>query len=97
MAVSELMAIFTLGSQETSSDHSHFRLGSSLEPARMLTTSSRSGNSNRWGVSASRRRGPISGSSLIRLNVRSITSTNSSTDLKTLIEASRPGCASAAV
>ena len=51
----------------------------------MLTTSSKSGNSNRWGVSASRSCGPISGSSLISANVLSITSRNSATDLNATV------------
>src|SRR5438094_570978 len=40
----------------------------------MFITRSRSSNSNRCGTSASRRRGPISGSSLIIVKTRSITS-----------------------
>ena len=77
LAVSELIVILTLGSQSMSSDHSQARFGSPAPPARMLTTRSRSVNSNRCGVSASRSLGPISGSSLISANVRSMTSRNS--------------------
>src|SRR5437764_5176273 len=51
----------------------------------MFTTSSRSVNSKRWGVSAARSRGPMSGSSLIRPKVRSMTSRNSAEDLNSLI------------
>src|ERR687886_458403 len=53
----------------------------------MFTTRSRSGNSNRWGVSASRSFGPISGSVLIIVNTWSITSRNSFADLNSAINA----------
>src|SRR5947199_4002014 len=77
LATSEDICIFTLGSQSTSSVHSQWRLPSSPRPARMLTTRSTSSNSNRWGTSASRSFGPIPGSSLIIVKIRSMTSTNS--------------------
>src|SRR5438874_13535999 len=48
----------------------------------MFTTRSTSGNSNRWGVSASRSFGPISGSVLIIVNTWSMTSRNSFAELK---------------
>ena len=48
----------------------------------MLTTRSRSSNSKRCGVSASRSAGPISGSSLIIAKIWSITSRNSSVGLE---------------
>src|SRR5918999_1800329 len=48
----------------------------------MFTTMSRSGNSKRCGVLASRSFGPISGSVLMIVNTLSMTSTNSSGDLK---------------
>src|SRR4051794_10776251 len=76
-AVSDDMVIRTLGSQSTSSLHSQCSSPSSPgRPARMFTTRSRSSNSKRWGTSASLSLGPISGSSLIRENVRSMTSRN---------------------
>src|SRR5947209_36114 len=53
----------------------------------MLTTISTSVNSKRCGVSASRSFGPISGSSLISVKVRSITSRNSCGDLNAVIGA----------
>src|SRR5919108_1573484 len=72
------MVILTFGSQSTSSDHSQCRFPSSPAwEARMLTTRSTSGNSNRWGTSASRSFGPISASSLIIAKTRSITVRNS--------------------
>src|SRR3954454_19432098 len=79
LATSEFISIFTSGSQPTSSDHSQTRLlPSSLSSAAvMLTTRSRSGNSKRCGVSASRSFGPMSGSVLIIWNTRSMTSRNS--------------------
>src|SRR5437764_1258000 len=76
------MAIRTFGSQSTSSLHAQTRFGSPVWPARRLTTSATSGNSNRCGVSASRSLGPISGSSLMIVKVLSMTSRNSSTDSK---------------
>src|SRR5918999_1708709 len=79
LAVSEDIAILTLGSQSTSSDHSQWRLPSSpSSAARMLTTRSRSVNSKRCGTSASRSFGPISGSVSIIEKTSSMTSTNSS-------------------
>src|SRR4051794_38950432 len=71
--------IFTSGSQATSSVHSQTRLLPSLlsSDAVMFTTRSRSGNSKRCGVSASRSFGPMSGSVLIISNTRSMTSRNS--------------------
>src|SRR3954454_23860062 len=51
----------------------------------MFTTSSTSGKTNRCGVSASRSFGPMSGSVLMRSNTRSMTSRNSSGDLKALL------------
>src|SRR6476660_1295755 len=82
LAVSEDIAILTLGSQSTSSDHSQCRLPSSpSEAARMFTTRSRSVNSKRWGTSASRSFGPMSGSSSIIEHTASMTSTNSSSEL----------------
>jgi hypothetical protein len=79
LAMSEFISILTSGSQPTSSVHSQTRLFPSLvsSAAVMFTTRSRSGNSNRCGVSASRSFGPISGSVLIIWNTRSITSRNS--------------------
>src|SRR5215218_4886669 len=77
-AVSDDIAIFTRGSQSTSSVHSQRRLpSSSSRAARMLATRSRSSNSYRIGTSASRSLGPMSGSSFIIENTRSITSLNS--------------------
>src|SRR5579884_1164116 len=55
----------------------------------MFTTIPRSVNLNCWGVSAARSRGPTSGSSLISVNVRSMTSRNSWGDLNALTD--RPG------
>src|SRR3954471_4676302 len=82
--MSEVIFISTAGCQATSSDHSHMRLCSeSPFPAgAMFTTSSRSGNSQRWAVSASRSFGPMSGSADISSKQRSMTSRNSSADLK---------------
>src|SRR3954452_5489250 len=79
LAMSEFISIFTSGSQPTSSVHSHTRLLPSLlsSAAVTLTTRSRSGNSKRCGVSASRSFGPMSGSVLIISNTRSMTSRNS--------------------
>src|SRR5829696_1728407 len=77
-AVSADMAIFTRGSQSTSSVHSQVRFPSSpSRVARMFTTRSTSSNSQRIGTSASRSFGPISGSSSIIPNTRSITVLNS--------------------
>src|SRR3954463_2504444 len=77
------MVILTFGSQPTSSDHSQCRCPSSLpSAARMLTTRSRSGNSNRCGTSASRSFGPMSGSSLIVVKIQSMTVRNSFGDEK---------------
>src|SRR5438067_5989743 len=71
----------TRGDQLTSSVHSQCRFASSPRwPARMFITMSTSSNSNRCGTSASRSRGPISGSSLISVNTLSITSLNSFDD-----------------
>ena len=68
----------TLGFQSTSSDHSQWRFPSSpSRVARMLTTRSKSENSNRCGVSASRSFGPISGSASISRNTSSMTSRSS--------------------
>src|SRR3954465_11316671 len=68
----------TFGSQSTSSVHSQCRLPSSAAAAaRMLTTMSTSVNSKRCGTSASRSFGPMSGSSSIIANTRSMTSRNS--------------------
>src|SRR5215211_8486018 len=64
-----------------SSDHSQRRFSSPV-PAVTLTTRSTSGNSNRWGVSASRSFGPISGSVLISSKVLSRTSRNSAGERK---------------
>src|SRR4051794_26990599 len=79
LAMSEFISIFTSGSQSTSSVHSQTRLFPSLlsSAAVTLTTRSRSGNSKRCGVSASRSFGPMSGSVLIISNTRSMTSRNS--------------------
>src|SRR3954452_14625116 len=75
------MVILTFGSQPTSSDHSQCRCPSSLpSAARMLTTRSTSGNSNRWGTSASRSFGPMSGSSLIVVKIQSMIVRNSFDD-----------------
>src|SRR5215211_4041714 len=72
------MVILTFGSQSTSSDHSQCRFPSSPpSDARMLTTRSTSGNSNRCGTSASRSLGPMSGSSLIVVKIQSMTVRNS--------------------
>src|SRR3954462_12886232 len=77
-AISDDMVILTLGSQSTSSDHCQCRLPSSPSvAARMLTTRSMSGNSNRCGTSASRSFGPMSASSLIVVKIQSITDRNS--------------------
>src|SRR5829696_8406017 len=77
-AVSADMAIFTRGSQSTSSVHSQVRFPSSpSRVARMFTTRSTSSNSQRIGTSASRSFGPISGSSSIIPKTRSITVLNS--------------------
>src|SRR4051794_22084200 len=83
LAMSEFISIFTSGSQSTSSVHSQTRLFPSLLSSLYvtLTTRSRSGNSKRCGVSASRSFGPMSGSSLMSENVRSMTSRNSFADL----------------
>src|SRR5947209_19602633 len=59
----------------------------------MLTTSSMSSNSNRCRVSASRSSGPIVASSRISANVRSITSRNSVSDLKIVIESAQSNLA----
>src|SRR5437588_3108345 len=59
----------------------------------MLTTSSMSSNSNRCGVSACRNSGPIVASSRISANVRSITSRNSVSDLKIVIESAQSNLA----
>ena len=59
----------------------------------MLTTRSRSVNSNRCGVSASRSLGPMSGSSLISANVRSMTSRNSVSELNAAIRRRSVGAA----
>src|SRR6478609_8545845 len=79
LAMSEFISIFTSGSQSTSSVHSQTRLLPSLlsSAAVMFTTRSRSGNSKRCGVSASRSFGPMSGSVLIISKTRSMTSRNS--------------------
>src|SRR5215211_7267241 len=78
LAVSDDIAILTFGSQSTSSDHSQCRFPSSpARAARMLTTRSRSVNSNRCGTSASRSFRPMSVSSLIIEKTRSITVRNS--------------------
>src|SRR4051795_6946560 len=75
------MVIWTFGSQSTSSDHSQWRLPSSpSRVARMFTTSSKSVNSKRWGVSASRSLGPISGSRSIIANTSSMQSRSSRGD-----------------
>src|SRR5690242_19688355 len=72
------MVILTFGSQSTSSDHSQCRFPSSpCSAARMLTTRSMSGNSNRCGTSASRSFGPMSASSLIVVKIQSMTDRNS--------------------
>src|ERR1044072_8550640 len=77
-AVSEDMVIQTFGSQSTSSVHSQCRLPSSpSRAARMFTTRSTSGNSNRCGTSASRSFGPMSGSSLIAEKIQSMIDRNS--------------------
>src|SRR5437762_57084 len=52
----------------------------------MFTTRSRSGNSKRCGVSASRSFGPMSGSVLIIVNALSITSRHSPAELKPMPE-----------
>src|SRR3954449_2206913 len=68
----------TFGSQSTASVHSQCRLPSSAAAAaRMLTTMSTSVNSKRCGTSASRSFGPMSGSSSMIANTRSMTSRNS--------------------
>src|SRR3954467_9753680 len=75
------MVIRTRGSQSTSSLHSQCRLPSSPgSAARMFTTMSRSVNSKRWGTSASRSLGPMSGSSSIIEKIWSMTARNSSRD-----------------
>src|SRR5262249_39587354 len=56
----------------------------------MFITRSTSSNSNRWGTSASRSLGPISGSSLIIAKTRSITSRNSLGDWNGLAIAAAP-------
>src|SRR3954470_7372535 len=72
------MVILTFGSQSTSSDHSQWRLPSSpASAARMFTTRSMSGNSNRCGTSASRSLGPMSASSLIVEKIQSMIVRNS--------------------
>src|SRR5918996_1671398 len=78
------MVISTSGFHATSSDHSQRRWCPSVisDAYVTFTTRSTSGNSNRCGVSASRRRGPISGSVLMISNTRSITSRNSAADRK---------------
>src|SRR3954462_14424341 len=92
LAVSEDIAILTLGSQSTSSDHSQYRLPSSpSSAARMLTTRSRSVNSKRWGTSASRSFGPMSGSESIIEKTASMTSTNSSSELNSAFARSAGG------
>src|ERR671911_711869 len=75
------MVIRTFGFQSTSSDHSQYRLPSSPSvAARMLTTTSKSLNSNCWGVSASRSLGPISESASIIVKTASMTSRSSFAD-----------------
>src|SRR4051795_1188416 len=75
------MVIWTLDFQSTSSDHSQCRLpSSSARAARMLTTTSKSENSKRWGVSASRSLGPMSGSASIIAKTWSIASRSSFAD-----------------
>src|SRR5947209_5391041 len=59
----------------------------------MLTTSSMSSNSNRCRVSACRNSGPIVASSRISAKVRSITSRNSVSDLKIVIESAQSNLA----
>src|SRR5918994_3986310 len=72
------MAILTFGSQSTSSDHSQCRLPSSPGcAARMFATMPTSLTSYRIGPSAARSFGPMSGSSLIIQNTRSMTVRNS--------------------
>src|SRR6516165_8588900 len=56
----------------------------------MFITRSTSSNSNRWGTSASRSLGPISGSSLIIVKIRSITSRNCFGDWNGLAIAAAP-------
>src|SRR5262245_14665915 len=56
----------------------------------MFITRSTSSNSNRWGTSASRSLGPISGSSLIIVKTRSITSRNCLGDWNGLAIAAAP-------
>src|SRR4051812_49016151 len=78
LATSEDISILTLGFQSMSSVHSQCRLPSSPAwDARMFTTRSTSGNSNRCGTSASRSFGPISGSSLIVEKIQSMMVRNS--------------------
>src|SRR4051795_1146314 len=75
------MVIWTFGAQSTSSDHSQWRLPSSpSRAARMFTTSSKSVNSNRCGVSASRSFGPMSASRSIIANTSSMHSRSSRAD-----------------
>src|SRR3954447_26075652 len=75
------MVIWTVDFQSTSSDHSQWRLpSSSARAARMFTTSSKSENSKRWGVSASRSLGPMSGSASIMAKTWSIASRSSFAD-----------------
>src|SRR4051812_19612243 len=56
----------------------------------MFTTWSTSGNTNRWGVSASRSLGPMSGSVLISSKARSMTSRNSFGDSNALLAIPSP-------
>src|SRR3954468_8969830 len=75
------MVIVTFGFQSTSSVHSQKRLPSSSPlVARMLTTTSKSVNSNCCGVSASRSLGPMSGSVSINVKILSMTSRSSLAD-----------------
>src|SRR3954452_20654607 len=84
--MSESIFISTSGSQATSSDHSQRRFCPSTTSSAkvMFTTRSRSGNSKRCGVSASRSFGPISGSVLMSPKVLSMTSRNSLEDLNAI-------------
>ncbi len=87
LATAESIFISTSASQSTSSVHSH-RRQASLDSSSfqvMFTTLSRSGKTNRCGVWASRSLGPISGSVDISSKARSMTSRNSSGDLKSLL------------
>src|SRR6185295_11297922 len=77
-AISDDISILTFGFQSMSSVHSQCRLPSSPDrDARMFTTRSTSGNSNRCGTSASRSFGPMSGSSLIAEKIQSMMVRNS--------------------